>query len=536
MVDLGMCDFVCNSMWNDPPGHAGDAGVISLDSEEEEDDFITFLRDLDMKRDHRRKRPRPSAPTHPSPIPTRDAVPSSSAGPLGQPSNLNQPTRDQNLPPHTARASLYATNRPSEGHGVEQAGHLFHQSPNLYLSDMVIPGLSDMLMPALPPGDPASPQLEMFSPPKPKRQRHAEPHGPLGGDSAIPVLASSSLQDEVDKMSASDAARMFREGAAQRRAGKAGFRPRDSGSSNSIHASDAELVIVPPGFKAPGRGPSKGIHASDAELVNVPFARMNTSGHGITGRHAKPVEQAAAKSPLFKHVPNRVWEGVKKANLTGRTFSNSGAQQSQASAHGNDNRADDMAAGALPDSYGKPNQRAWAQQPKRMRATSALSRRLPVLNGDGSLPGRAPELDSDDELELDGVEVVDTASPAASRQAPAGIMQSVQETTEPSLVNALARRRAAHGRMLTSAPKAKGPQADLSTNRTEAQLVASQDALTQKAEAIDLTMDLAQVRSWPEVALQSPLTPAVECSRGWSRKPLHTCSWAMAQGIRTHCG
>ena len=483
--------------------HAGDTEVISLDSEEEdEDNFMTFLQDLDTKRDHRRKRAGLSTHTHPIAAPTRHALPATSNAPLGQLSNPDQPSIHVNPIARTARAP---TNIPSEGNRVETARSLHDFFPSLGSLD---PDQDlDMLMAPLPLGNPPSPHLEMFSPPQPKRQRLASLKDGLGGDNAIPVLAGSSLQDEVDKMSASDAARMFRQDAAQRLSSKAVFRPRDSGPFTSIYPSDAELVDGPSGIKARDSSPSNSIHPSDAELVDVPSAQGNVFGHSIAGRHVKPAEQAAAKGPLFKHIPNRVWDGVKKANLTGRTFPHSGARPSQTGAPGNDKRADDMALDAIPEFDAESARlqrwpsRASAQQPKRMRATGALSHPPSVLNDDGLLPERAPELDSDGELVLDdGVEMVDTAPQAAPRPGPAATVQAARDTTKSLLVASLARRRAARSRMLL-APKGKGPEAD---NITEAQLVASQDALTQKAEAIDLTMDLAQV------GFAAPLTPAVE--------------------------
>ena len=496
--------------------------MISLDSEEEgeeEDEFMTFLRDLDMQRDHRRKRARSSTSTHPIPIPTRDSLLPTSAAPLHQPSSLDQPSDHQNLLP-TRRSSGNA-GRPSATDPLQQAGDLSYGLPSLDPLDLDLQ--SDVIMPDLYLGSPASPQLEMFSPPKPKRQRHTDPDDAFGGDSAIPVLAGSSLQDEVDKMSASDAARLFQQDAARRRASKAGFRPRDSHPFNIVHASDAELSNAPSAFKAQGSGPHNSRHASDAELVDGPSAEGNVLRHSITGGDVKPAEQAAAKAPLFKHVPNRVWDGVKRANLTGRPFPRSDARPSQTGAPGNDKQADDSAADALPDFYDKlpRRQSLWARGPKRMRAMG-LSRWPPALNDDGSLAERS-ELASDGEPELDnGVEVVATASQAASRPNPAGIVQAARETTKASLVGALARRRAAHGCMPTSPPRAKGPKADHSTDSTEAQLIASQDALTEKAEAIDLTMDLAQVRCLPGMALQHLPTPAIVRSPRWSSNPPDT--------------
>lgn len=492
--------------------------MISLDSEEEEEDeFMTFLRDLDMQRDHRRKRARSSTHTHPIPIPTRDAPTLTSAEPLGRPPNLNQPSKHQSPIVRTARASLGAANGPAEGPGEEQARPLHDFLPSF--SSPHLDQDADILMPPL--GSPASPQLEMFSPPKPKRQRHADPDDAFGGDSAIPVLAGSSLQDEVDKMSASDAARLFQQDAARRRASKAGFRPQDSRPFSSVHASDAEMVDAPPASKAQGSGPVNRMHASDAELVDGPTAEGNVLRHSITGGHVKPAEQAAAKGLLLKHSPNRVWEGFKQADLTARTVPRSDARPSLTGAPGNDKRADDSAAGARSDFYDKSpgRHRPWGWRPKRMRATDAPSRRPPALNDDGSLAERS-ELASDGEPEQeDGVEVVDTASQAAFRPNPAGIVQAARETTKASLVGALARRRATHGRMPTSPPRAKGPKADHSTDSTEAQLIASQDALTEKAEAIDLTMDLAQVRCLPGVALHHLSTPAIVRSPRWSSQP-----------------
>ncbi|KAK9838239.1 hypothetical protein WJX84_000696, partial [Apatococcus fuscideae] len=182
----------------------GTAGVISLDSEEEEDDFMTFLRGMDLPAATRRKRDAPSGLS--DLISTADAVQTDGMATLTDARHLR----------HTARTPSHV-DRP--------AGKDEDQALDRVTGDLIPDKCED---------------VEVFSLPKRKRQRHPIIEG-LSEDDPFPECAESTLQDEVDNMSASDAARMFREEATQRRDGKKSRSSRGKRIKRA-HETEAELV------------------------------------------------------------------------------------------------------------------------------------------------------------------------------------------------------------------------------------------------------------------------------------------------------
>ncbi|KAK9819125.1 hypothetical protein WJX74_005594 [Apatococcus lobatus] len=345
----------------------GTAGVISLDSEEEEDDFMTFLRGMDLPAATRRKRDAPSGLS--DLISTADAVQTDGMATLTDARHLR----------HTARTPSHV-DRP--------AGKDEDQALDRVTGDLIPDKCED---------------VEVFSLPKRKRQRHPIIEG-LSEDDPFPECAESTLQDEVDNMSASDAARMFREEATQRRDGK------------------------------------------------------------------------KSRTPALP-LPSDV-------------------RQSQADSHGKDKRTDADHVSAIAAETATLRQRQDArrlrrQQEAQRNATGALSQ-LPTL------------LQDDDSLLDDSVEVVNTASQAASRV--------WSKCAKVPSKQAAAVAWGADLRNRDSGAGSRGKRIKRA-HETEAELVASQDALEQKAEAIDLTMDLAQVDfasqlEQMDVELQAPAAAA----------------------------